>query len=90
MPDADIPESDPSTLPKPTLSFGQKAVGATFNPGGMNEVAKFKEILAIAIDEMNDLRNSTTSGETKRLCSVAITELQGAQMWGVKAITWKD
>ena len=31
-----------------------------------------------------------TSGEVKRLCSVAITEAQGAQMWAVKAITWKD
>lgn len=27
------PMSDPSTLPKPELSFGQKAVGLTFNPG---------------------------------------------------------
>ena len=70
------PESDPSTLPAPTPSFGQKAVGYSFNPGGSNDVSKFKEILAIAIDEMNDLRSTTTSGETKRLCSVAITELQ--------------
>lgn len=29
----DVPESDPSTLPVPELSFGQKAVGLTFNPG---------------------------------------------------------
>ncbi len=27
------PMSDPSTLPAPELSFGQKAVGLTFNPG---------------------------------------------------------
>jgi len=33
---------------------------------------------------------TTESGETKRLCSVAITELQTAQMWVVKALTWKD
>jgi hypothetical protein len=26
----------------------------------------------------------------ERLASVAITELQGAQMWAVKAATWKD
>ncbi|MBP9780151.1 hypothetical protein KBD33_06065 [Candidatus Gracilibacteria bacterium] len=85
-----IPESDPSTLPPPVPSFGQKAVGYSFNPGGSNEVSKFKEIMAIAIDEMNDLRNTTKSQEVKRLCSVTITELQGAQMWGVKAITWQD
>lgn len=89
MPD-DIPESDPSTLPPPVLSFGQKAVGISFNPGGSDDVNKLKQIMAVVIDDMNDLRNSTTSGEVKRLCSVAITELQGAQMWCVKAITWKD
>lgn len=88
--DTSIPESDPSTLPKPELSFGQKAVWLTFNPGGSDEVNKFKQIMAVLIDDMNDLRNKTKSQETKRLCSVAITELQWAQMWGVKAITWKD
>ena len=30
------------------------------------------------------------SPEQKRLCSITITELQGAQMWAVKAATWKD
>lgn len=47
-------------------------------------------MIAIAIDQMNDLRNSTSSQEVKRLCSVTITELQWAQMFGVKAITWVD
>ncbi len=46
--------------------------------------------MAVVIDDMNDLRSSTTSPEVKRLCSVAITELQGSQMWCVKALTWKD
>ena len=86
----DVPESDPSTLPPPQLSFGQKAVGLTFNPGWSDEVNKVKQIMAVVIDEMNDLRSSTKSQEMKRLCSVAITELQGSQMWCVKAITWKD
>jgi hypothetical protein len=84
------PLNDPSTLPPPELSFGQKAVGLTFNPGGSDEVNKVKQIMAVVIDEMNDLRNSTKSQEVKRLCSVSITELQAAQMWCVKAITWKD
>jgi len=39
---------------------------------------------------MNHLKISTTSPEVKRLASIAITEAQGAQMWAVKAITWKD
>jgi hypothetical protein len=86
----DVPESDPSTLPKPELSFGQKAVGISFNPGWSDEVNKIKQIMAVVIDEMNDLRNSTKSQEVKRLCSVSITELQASQMWCVKALTWKD
>ena len=72
------------------LTFGQKAVGLTFNPSNDDAVGKAKQIFANAIDQMNDLRNTTTSGEVKRMCSVAITEAQSAQMWAVKAITWKD
>lgn len=72
------------------LTFGQKAVGLTFNPSGDNEVTKAKVAFANAIDQLNDLRNTTTSNEVKRMCSVGITEAQTAQMWAVKAITWKD
>lgn len=72
------------------LTFGQKAVGLTFNPSGDDAVAKCKQIFADAIDQMNDLRKATGSQEQGRLASIAITELQGAQMWGVKALTWRD
>lgn len=73
------------------MTFGQKAVGLTFNPSGNVEVAEAKQTIAEAIDQMNDLRNKqTTSPEMKRLASIAITELQGAQMWMVKALTWQD
>jgi len=72
------------------LTYGQKAVGIKFNPGQLSEVDVCKQRFADLIDMMNDLRNTTKSIETKRLCSIAITELQGSQMWAVKAITWKD
>lgn len=73
------------------LTFGEKAVGLTFNPSGDLLVNQIKNVFAAAIDQMNDLRHlPTTSPEKKRLCSVAITELQGAQMWAVKAATWRD
>jgi len=72
------------------LTFGQKAVGLNFNPSNDDAVGQCKQRFADSIDQLNDLRNSTTSGEVKRLCSVAITEIQGSQMWAVKAITWKD
>jgi hypothetical protein len=71
------------------LTYGQKAVGLTFNPSGDDEVAKCKQSFADEIDRMNDLRSRST-GEKARLASVAITELQGAQMWVVKAITWRN
>ncbi len=75
------------------LTFGQKAVGLTFNPSGDDAVAKCKQTFADAIDQMNNLRIETDtpkSSEQKRLASIAITELQGAQMWAVKALTWRD
>lgn len=72
-----------------TLTFGQRAVGLTFNPSGNDAVAKCKQTLADAIDQMNDLRTNAVNSEQARLASDAITELQGAQMWAVKAITWR-
>ena len=72
------------------LTYGQKAVGLTFNPSNDPKVDSMKREFAIIIDTLNDLRNSTESGEVKRLASVAITEAQTTQMWAVKAITWQD
>jgi hypothetical protein len=72
------------------LTFGEKAVGLNFNPSGDDAVTKCKQRFADAIDQLNDLRTTTESGEVKRMCAVGITELQTAQMWTVKALTWKD
>jgi hypothetical protein len=71
-------------------TFGQKAVGINFNPSNEDAIYVCKKRYADLIDEMNDLRAISDSQEQKRLCSVAITELQTAQMWSVKALTWKD
>lgn len=81
---------DPKADETPELTYGQKAVGAKFNPSGDDAVAACKDGFAGEIDRMNNLRNASTSQEQKRLASVAITELQTAQMWAVKALTWKD
>jgi len=72
------------------LTFGEKAVGLTFNPSGDSAVITTKKYFAQIIDDMNSLRSLSESPEAKRLYSIAITEAQGAQMWAVKAITWKD
>ena len=71
------------------LTYGEMAVGLTFNPSNDDAVTACKAGFAILINQMNDLRNATENPEVKRMCSVAITEAQTAQMWAVKAITWK-
>ena len=71
-------------------TYGQKAVGTSFNPSQNPEVAAAKSFYAAIIDQMANLRNTSASPEQKRLASVAITEAQTAQMWAVKAITWQD
>ncbi len=74
----------------PNMTYGDKAVGLGFNPGGDPNVQWCKQHFAEIIDQMASLRENTDSAEVKRLASVAITEAQTAQMWAVKAITWKD
>jgi hypothetical protein len=72
-----------------TLSYGEKAVGLTFNPSGNPSVQTIKESYAKVIDILCGLRAVSDDPETKRLYSIAITEAQTAQMWAVKAITWR-
>lgn len=72
------------------LTFGEKAVGLTFNPGGSMVVNTIKKLYAAVIDELDTAHKVAESPEAKRMYSVAITEAQTSQMWAVKAATWKD
>lgn len=72
-----------------TMTYGEKAVGLTFNPSGDEKVQEVKELYAKIIDICNELRADAGQGEKGRLLSVAITEAQTAQMWAVKGITYK-
>ena len=84
--------------PEPTTAarggpqtFGEKAVGLTFNPSGDPTVNELKQLYAKIIDICHAKRGSLMQGsEAHRLYAIAITEAQSAQMWGVKAATWKD
>ena len=67
------------------LTFGQKMVN--FNPANLESVDIYNKNIANAIDQLNDLREKTESPEGKRLCSMAITKLEDAQMNAVKAFT---
>lgn len=71
------------------LTFGEKAVGLTFNPGGNPVVDDLKACYAQVIDRAHAVRASSEDPEVKRMASVAITEAQTSQMWAVKAATWK-
>ena len=69
------------------LTFGEEAVGLTFNPSGDPKVLELKKHYAAIIDILNADRGDNRD-ERARLASVAITEAQGAQMWAVKAVTF--
>ena len=71
------------------LTYGGKAVGLTFNPSGDETVTRVKEYFANVIDALHN-RKTPGQSESNRLLAIAITEAQAAQMWAVKAITWKD
>lgn len=69
------------------LTFGEKAVGITFNPSSSQEVNEIKIEYAAIIDNLNK-RRMHGNDEQRRMLSIAISETQTAQMWAVKAITW--
>lgn len=74
------------------MTFGEKAVGLSFNPSGDARVQAIKEAFAKAIDLCNDMKPEYNGkpNEVSRMCAIAITEAQTAQMWAVKAATWKE
>lgn len=73
------------------MTFGEKAVGLDFNPSGDPTVRELKELYAKIIDICHAKRGAIMQGsETHRLYAIAITEAQGAQMWAVKAATFRE
>jgi hypothetical protein len=72
------------------MTYGMKAVGLKFNPSGDQLVDQVKSLYAQIIDLCHERREATNVNEQKRLFEIAIIEAQTAQMWAVKAITWKS
>lgn len=72
------------------LSFAEKAVGLTFNPGGNEDVNKIKEAAAAFIDTFHPTETfpNGTEGEVIAMNKLALRAAQEAQMWAVKAATW--
>lgn len=77
-----------------TLTYGEKAVGLTFNPSNDPTVQKLKELYAEIIDlvvsiPVNPPANGFVSEKTMML-DQAVRYAQTAQMWAVKVATSKD
>ena len=66
-----------------TPTLGESRVGVDFNPGGNPDVDSIKRASARLIDLLHGL--PADSGETARLKAVAMTEIEGAAHWAVKA-----
>ena len=78
-------------------TFGEKAVGITFNPSGSDEVYEAKMLAAKQIDLLEKVHNKVTddgkamsSWVRNVLRTQAFNLLVSAQMALVKYITWKD
>jgi len=84
------PNTEENTGAARELTFGEKAVGLTFNPSNDPTVDKIKKLYAEIIDTLSDgnLDNGAT-GLKGRILGRAINDAMGAQMWAVKAITCK-
>jgi hypothetical protein len=83
----------------PDLTFGQKAVGLTFNPSGDEVVTRAKQLSAELIDivEQKMEFNESTKAEGSRLSwttnvfrTAAFNAIIAAQMAVVKFLTYRD
>jgi hypothetical protein len=78
------------------LTFGEKAVGVSFNPSKNPAVDEAKELSARLIDLVEELSNKVDQNTSGRswmfnvLRTQAINLLIGAQMAVVKFLTWND
>ena len=72
------------------LTFGEKACGVDFNPDGDLNVQQIKRQFADIVDHLDRIRaENALNHDMARMLSIAITEAQTAQMWAVKAVTWR-
>jgi hypothetical protein len=78
------------------MTFGEKAVGLTFNPSGDDKVNKAKKLMADALDllqqaelEKSDYGKVMQSWEENVFRTNAFNKIVDAQMALVKYITWK-
>ena len=69
------------------MTLGEYRVGIDFNPGKNPEVDRIKRMAADLIDVIDDLTTGDDSIERPRLKALAMTQIEQAAMWAVKAAT---
>lgn len=66
------------------MTIGEYRVGISFNPGGNKTVDQIKRAAADLIDLVESVPGE---GEVVRLKALAMTHIEDAAMWAVKAAT---
>lgn len=72
--------------PTREMTLGEKRCHINFNPSADDKIGTFKRMMADAIDYCNNELVATDDPEAKRCFSIAMTDLESAQMFGVKGI----
>jgi len=67
------------------MTKGEYRVGITFNPSNDDQVARIKRAAADLIDLIDEV--PARDGEVARLKALALTDVESAAMWAVKAAT---
>lgn len=70
-----------------TPTEGQYRVGLSFNPSGNPAVDSIKRKAADLIDEIRVATEDSNIPEARRCAAIAMTEIESAAHWAVKAIT---
>lgn len=86
--DPGVNESAGTMADQPTLTFGEKACGVSFNPSNDPVVDEIKKKSAELVDLIHGLRSGVT-GEAARYYSKAISHIEDGQMNAVKGRTWQ-
>lgn len=71
---------------KAVMTLGEKRCHIGFNPSSDDKIGTFKRMMADAIDYCNFEMINSEDPEAKRCFSIAMTELETAQMYAVKGI----
>ena len=68
------------------MTIGESRCHINFNPSSDDKIGTFKRMMADAIDYCAEEMAGTEDTEAKRCFSIAMTELETAQMYAVKGI----